>query len=49
MLRIILGFAVGVLSAEAVKLVVKYGSWSAATSATIAKVKSLVATVTSKS
>jgi hypothetical protein len=46
MLRIILGFVVGYHTA---KLVVKYGSWSAATSATIAKVKSLVATVTSKS
>ena len=46
MLRIILGFAVGYHTA---KLVAKYGSWSAATSATIAKVKNLVATVTPKS
>ena len=46
MLRIILGFAVGYHPAT---LVAKYGSWSAATSATIAKVKSLVATVTPKS
>ena len=46
MLRIILGFAVGYHTAT---LVAKYGSWSAATSATIAKVNSLVATVTPKS
>lgn len=40
MLLIIFGFAVGYQTA---KLVVKYGSWSAATSATIAKVKSIFA------
>lgn len=46
MLLIISGFAVGYQTA---KLVAKHGSWAAATSATIAKVKSIVASVAPKS